>query len=318
MGNADGGVPAASSMNVPVSYTLNTGQFLQITQQKELTGSVIQSTQPVGVFGASACMDVPNGQDLCDSGQQQLPPVRALGSEYVGVRYRNRGAGADGGSPPEETPPWRVVGAVDGTQLTWLPSTPPGAPKTIGQGDVAEFPAAGPFVVTSQDPNHPFYLGAFMTGGGDPPPTPSGLGGEGDPDWVNVVSPAQYLNHYVFFTDPTYPDTNLVLVRSPSKVDGTFADVTLDCAGGSGPITLSGWQPIGKYEYTRVDLVTGNFMSVGGCTNGRQELASKLPFGVTVWGWGTFATQTPNVSYAYPAGAGFQPINQVMIPPTPK
>jgi hypothetical protein len=303
-GNSIPGSPA----NTPAKFTLNAGEFIQITQPAELTGSVIQSSLPVGVFGASACMDVPLAQNDCDSAQQQLPPVRALGSEYVGVRYRGRGGGMD------EVVPWRIVGAVNGTMLTWEPAAPAGAPKSIGLGEVAEFKATGPFVVKSQDGDHPFYLGGYMTGGGLPGGLP--FGGEGDPDWVNVIAPAQYLNHYVMFTDPTYPETNLVIIRTPSQVDQKFADVTLNCAGSTMPQTLGGWQPIGSYEYTRVDLVTGNFMSVNDCSNGRQEISSALPFGVTVWGWGN-TTETKQVSYAYPAGAGFLPINAVMIPPIP-
>lgn len=293
---------AAGTANMPVTYTLNKGEFLQITQPAELSGSPIQSTEPIGVIGGSTCMDVPVGTSDCDSAQQQIPPVKALGTEYVAVRYRGRGG-------MDEAPPWRLVGAVNGTALSWTPLTPPGAPATLNLGDVIEFPAAGPFVVKSQDGDHPFYLGGYMTGG-EP------FGGEGDPDWVNVIPPQQYLDHYVLFTDPTYPETNLVVVRTPSKVDGSFADVTLNCAGGASKV-LTDWAPIGSYEYTRVDLVTGNFTSVDGCENGRQEILSPLPFGVTVWGWGA-TQQTQYVSYAYPAGAGFQPINQVVVPPTPK
>jgi hypothetical protein len=248
-------------------------------------------------------MNVPVGQADCDSAQQQIPPVRALGSEYVGVRYRARGGQAS------EVVPWRLVGAVDGTVLTWEPSAPPGAPKSLALGQVAELSAPGPFVVRSQDGAHPFYLGGYMTGGAP-------FGGEGDPDWVNVITPAQYLDHYVLFTDPTYPETNLVLVRAPSKVDGKFADVHLACAGG-GAKTITGWKPIGAYQWALVDLVTGNYTSVDGCSNGRQEITSALPFGVTVWGWGA-TLQTQYVSYAYPAGAGFQPINQVVVPAVPK
>jgi hypothetical protein len=293
----------AGPANTATKYTLNKGEFLQIVQPEELTGSPLQSDQPVGVFGGSTCMDVPVGTSDCDSAQQQIAPVRALGSEYVGVRYRGRGG-------MDEAPPWRLVGAVDGTALTWTPAAPAGAPKTIGLGEVVEFPAAGPFTVTSQAADHPFYLGAYMTGGAP-------FNGEGDPDWVNVIPPQQYLNHYVLFTDPTYPETNLVVVRTRSKNDDTFADVTLNCAGGTAGKVLDGWTPIGTYEYTRVDLVTGNFTSVDGCSNGRQEIQSPLPFGVTVWGWGA-TQQTQYVSYAYPAGAGFTPINQVVIPPIPK
>ncbi len=288
----------AGTANTPVTYTLNKGEFLQITQPEELTGSPIASTKPVAVFGASSCITVPSGMNDCDSAQQQLAPVQALGSEYAAVRHRGRGGN-------EEAPPWRLVGAVKGTKLSWTPMAPMGAPTTLDLGQVVEFPSTGEFVVASQDAEHPFYLGAYMTGS-EP------FNGEGGPEWVNVIPPSQYLNYYVLFTDPTYPETSLVVVRTPSKLDKKFVDVTLSCAG-----PLKDWKKVGDYEYTRVDLVTGDFMSVNGCTNGRQEMTSKQPFGVTVWGWGN-TQQTKRVSYAYPAGAGFQPINQVVIPTIPQ
>jgi hypothetical protein len=83
--------------------------------------------------------------------------------------------------------------------------------------------------------------------------------------------------------------------------------------------TISGWQPLGDYEFTRVTLVTGKFEGQSGCANGRQSMTSKAPFATTVWGWGSvtfgpadiFATY---VSYAYPAGTGTKLINKVEIP----
>ncbi|WP_437959625.1 IgGFc-binding protein [Sorangium sp. So ce119] len=295
---AGANVEAANS-NEAKTYRLNAGEFLQITQKDELTGSPIESTKPIGLFGAHACMVVPNGVADCDSGQQQIAPVRATGSEYVSVRYRNRIADRD------ESPPWRIVGMVDDTTLTWEPSKPQGAPDTIKLGEVYQFDTGEPFVVKSQDVNHPFYVGQYMTGG-------SAFMNIGDPDWVNVVPPSQFLDYYVFFTDPTYPETSLVVVRTRSKLNDEFADVELDCTG-----KLSGWTPIGDgdYEYTVVDITTGNFEPVGDCANGRHEMRSDLPFGVTVWGWGAIQ-QNYRVSYAYPAGAGFLPINEVEIPPT--
>ena len=76
---------------------------------------------------------------------------------------------------------------------------------------------------------------------------------------------------------------------------------------------------MGDHEFTRIDLVTGNFQDVGNCSNGRHVIESEAPFGVTVWGWGGYSTfSTGYVSYAYPAGASVQPINEVVVPPTPK
>jgi hypothetical protein len=62
--------------------------------------------------------------------------------------------------------------------------------------------------------------------------------------------------------------------------------------------------------------VTGNFMSVNGCSNGLHTATSTLPFGLVVWGWGSIATNpffSGAVSYAYPAGASVKPINTVVI-----
>jgi len=303
---------------VPATYMLNRGEVVQFTQAAPLAGSVIQSNHPVGVWGGKTNL----GIDACcdDSAHQQIPPVRALGSEYAAVRYRNRYDGI------EEEPPWRIIGAVNGTSLTYDPAPPNGAPLSINLGQVIDFHATGQFVVRSQDADHPFYMSAHMTGAAlyDPeqqtPPTGS-ADGRGDAEFVNIVPPGEYLDKYVFFTDPTYSETNLVLVRV--KGPEGFADVTLDCLG-----VIAGWQPLGaagKYQYARVDLVRHNFEPQGNCNNGRHEIGSKQPFGLTVWGWGSAETgvlgngfYTQYVSYAYPAGAGVAPINTVEVPTVPK
>lgn len=294
------GVPG-SAQGIPMTVTLNRGQFLQVTQDAELSGSPIVSNKPVGLFGASSCMNVPVSEVACDTAHQQIPSIKALGHSYVGARHRDR-------TGTVENEPWRIMGAVDGTNLTWIPSTPPGAPTTLSSGQVVEFSTPERFYVESQDIDHPFYLSSYMTGG-------EKYGGTGDPEWVSSVPTEQFLKNYVLFTDPTYSDTSLVVIRARGN-DGNFADVNLDCAG-----VIGGWKPMGDFEYTNVDLVKGNFEDVGGCSNGRREMDSTAPFGVTVWGWGSIpgfpgstALYTQYVSYAYPAGAGVKPINQVEIP----
>jgi IgGFc binding protein len=126
---------------------------------------------------------------------------------------------------------------------------------------------------------------------------------------VVSVPPEQYLSDYVFFADPTYPETNLVLIRERG-LDAQFHDVTLDCAG-----VLANWQTVGDYEWTRADLMTGNFAPVGNCSTGRHQVKSDAPFGLWVWGWGTplTSTFTANVSYGYPGGMNVAPINMVVI-----
>jgi hypothetical protein len=299
-----GGVPAGVE-NVPTSFNLNRGQHAQITQNDELTGSVIQSDKPVGLMAGHQCMYVPVNNFACDHGEQMVPPIRALGSEYVGVMHRPRMG---------EPALWRLVGAVDGTQLTWVPDV--GGPPSLEQGEVVEFLSSTPFVVKSQDKDHPFILFSHMVGS----QFIAAMAGYGDADTVISVPTDQYQTATVFFADPTYPETNLVLVRKKKEEDGKFYDVDLDCAG-----VLTGWQPVGDYEWTRTDLMTGNFQGVGNCSTGRHEIKSDGPFGLWVWGWGTPLTGmsgTPSysawVSYGYPAGMSVQAINTVVVPPEPK
>lgn len=294
-----GGVPSGGP-NASYTVQLQRGQYVQFSQAEELSGSPVQSNKPVALFGAASCLNIPVGEEACDTAHQQIPPISALGNAYVGANHRDRTAAL-------ETEPWRIMGAVNGTTLTWLPAPPPGAPSQIEFGQVIEFAASSAFYVKSQDANHPFYLSSYMTGGGK-------YNGIGDPEWVNAIPTDQFLTDYVLFTDPTYSETSLVVTRKKGD-NGQFADVKLDCAG-----ALTGWKPVGEFETTFINLVTGQFQNVGNCSNGRHEIHSDAPFGVTVWGWGTIPgfpgtkLYTQYVSYAYPAGAGVKPINTVEIP----
>lgn len=289
-----GGIPAGPAGEA-IDIVLNRGEHAQLTQVAELTGSIIASDKPVGLMAGHNCMRVPTGVGACDHGEQMVPAVSALGHEYVGVMHQPR-AGEPG--------IWRVVGAVDGTELTW--STAVGGPTKLARGQSVWFSSADPFVVRSQDAEHPFLLFSYMSSS----EWKDGLAGLGDPDFVLGVPPDQFLDRYVFMTDPTYPETGLVIVRT--KVDGKFADVDLDCAG-----VLEGWQAVGDYEWLRVQLATGDFESVGNCSNGRHEIKSEAPFGVWVWGWSPpIGSQFFSgwVSYGYPAGMSIRPINDVEIP----
>jgi hypothetical protein len=288
------GIPAGNP-GQPLTITLNKGQHAQITQQAELTGSQISADKPIGFMAGQPCMNMPTSTAYCDHGEQMVPPVRALGSRYVGVMYRPRVAA-------ETKTFWRIVGAVDNTALTW--STNVGGPAVIMKGQSVQFETGTPFVVTSQDPDHPFMLFTYMTS------SQHVQDGFGDPDFVVNVPPEQFMGQYVFFTDPTYPETNLVITRARG-FDAQFHDVNLDCLG-----PISGWTTINAdFEFARVDLVTGNFQNVGACSTGRHEIRSDAPFGLQVWGWGTPNTSafTANVSYGYPAGMNVRPINDVIF-----
>jgi IgGFc binding protein len=319
--------------------TLNAGEFVELETRGPIDpvsgngfftvaahpiANALTSTKPVSVVGGSPCQNKVRGP--CDSTHQQIPPLNAMGHRYAAVGYRNR--------CPElvETIPWQIMGLVDGTKLTFTPhptvvkpkpdqygdpsvnpGAPAAAPTTVNAGQVVEFYTADPFVVESQDQQHPFYLAGYMTGSRVVAPTCKAF--LGDPEFVNVVPVEQFMNAYIFFTDPSYPTTNLVVVRAKDE-SGKFADVKLACAQDP----LSGWQPLGDLEYTRVDLTSGAFKpQIPGCDNGRNRIESTGPFSITVWGWGSddvmlHGENTRAVSYAYPGGSAVRKVNDVSIP----
>ncbi|MFT3766177.1 MAG: IgGFc-binding protein [Minicystis sp.] len=248
-----------------------------------------------------------------DSAHQQIPHIKALGSEYVAPGVVTRLA-----SLGPESVPYRLLGVVDGTTLTYDPAPPPNAPTSLQAGQVAEFETTSIFVVRSQDDDHPFGLTHYMPG------TPLGNSRDGcgpqkpfpgltecdlgDEDWVNILAPKQFLQRYVFFTDPTYGTTNLVITRA--KGANGFSEVSIDCLGGN----VTGWQNVdgaGKYQVAYVDLVRGA-QPIAQCTGSRHEAKSAGQFGVIVWGTDYFA------SYGYPAGGNAGSINNVSVPPVPK
>jgi hypothetical protein len=206
---------------------------------------------------------------------------------------------------------YRIVAALDGTTLKFDPDIM-GAPATVGQKP-ADFQATGPFRVTSQDAGHPFSIAQIMDTcnipggtreGATAPDFPPNLG---DEEFVVLLPPQQFLSNYVFFTDPTYATTNLVLTRV--KTASGFSDVKVDCLG-----AIGGWKQAdstGQYEVTSVDLVRADKGNMG-CENGRHTAKSNGPFGIVVWGLDSYS------SYAYPAGGFAAPITNVVVPPEPK
>lgn len=284
----EGGVGVAgAAANQVVRYTLNRGQVLQLLQGQELAGTFIRSDKAIAVWGGHPCMQLPLGNAACDSGHQQFPAVPLLGNDYLAVRHKERNPGRN------ESALWRFVGAVDGTQLTFDP--PVGGPAMLGAGQTFTFTSPGPFRVTSQDASHIFFLAQMMTGG-------ESNSDVGDPEFVNLVPPQQYLKRYLFLTDPTYASTDLVFVR-PLASDNTYHDVTLDCLG-----VVGNWFGIGgtSFQYARVSWARG---ATSGCRNGVHQASSTAPFGLTVWGTDSYT------SYGYPAGMSVRPINTVVVGP---
>jgi IgGFc binding protein len=281
-------------------WTLQRGEVLELAQPESLAGSPIEASQPVAVFGGNQCALVPDGRLACDSLHQQIPPIHHWASSYSAVPYESRRKGLGGAAPAPESVYWRIVGASDGTVLTYEPEPPSGSPATLKSGETVTFTSNHPFVVKSQDAKHPFYLAVYMSGS----QTYSTLG---DPDFVNVVPDEQFLDRYVFFLDHTYSDSNLTVVRRKDRRG--LHDVTIDCLG---PVTE--WLPLGndgaaEYAWVKMTRNRGPVKTaIGSCGYGRHEALSDGPFALYVWGLDADA------SYGFPAGAGSRPTSPYEVP----
>jgi hypothetical protein len=304
------GAPATPA-GAKATYTIDAGQMLEWQLPNgttDLSGTVLASDKPIAVFAGNRLLRLqPKVEPGGEEAHAEVPPVSALGSEYVAAPWATRRKDL-----ADESIPYRLVGAVDGTTLTFDPPVA-GAPATLDRATVADFAVTGPFRVTSQDADHPFAFAQLMPtanvdGGSRPGATaPSYPPMLGDEEFVIVQPPPEFLSYYVFFTDPTYPTTNLVITRA--KGPGGFADVEIPCLG-----KVGGWQSVGAkgdYEVTNVDLVRAG-VPVGSCQNGRQTAKSAAPFGLVVWGEDSYS------SYAYPAGGNAAKLSNVTVPATPK
>jgi len=287
-----GGDLPTLSVDQPITFELDAGEHAQFMGSDDFTGTIVQASGPLGVWVGHECAFFPEEVAACDHLEQMLPSVRNLPSQYVGAGVKRA----------SEAVAWRVFAAVDGTELSW--STDVGGPTSLDRGDSAYVVTGTPFVVSSQDDEHPFYLFNYMTGQ-SAIDVDEGTHG-GDPDFVLAPPPQQFLDRYTFFVDPTYT-TQLVVVRGQSGAGsdgsaGGFSDVELRCSGQE-PTQVSGWRDVvgGSYQYARVST---------SCA-GQMQADSAAPFGIHVWGIYEYA------SVGYPAGLGLRELNGLDVPPVP-
>jgi hypothetical protein len=293
--------------NQVTAYQVNAGQVLQWSGPSDLTGSILKADKPIGVFTGNPYLLVhtaDNPSSGQDSAHQQITDVNALGNEFIGPGLYSR----LGGLAPESVL-YRIVGVVEGTQLTWDPAPPAGAPAAVSVGQIVEFQSRELFSVRSQDEDHPFALTQYMSGtlSGQPGcgTNPNSNCTLGDDEWVVLVPPQQFLRHYAFFVDPTYGTSTLVITRT--RGPSGFADVELACMG-----VIGGWMPVGnsgEYEVAHVELYRGSTAAVPGCATSQHLASSEGDFGIMVWGTDYYA------SYGYPAGGNLKTLNEISVGP---
>ena len=266
------------------SFTLNAGDVIEIVgpPSSDFSGSQVQADKPVQVISGMPCDDVPEGAPACDHIEETVFPAETMGKHYIFAAP----TGPNGNAPGAVV---RLVGNVDGTQLTYGKGAPGGAAKTINAGQVVDLgQAAGEFEITG---DHEFEVVVLMLGGSvqDPHGMGSPVPSKGDPSLSFTTAVEQYRTKYVFL--------------APDDYDVSYADIIVPMGAS---VTLDGapLQAAPKAIGTSGFGIARQLLGPG--KGGAHVLESSLPVGLQVMGYGSYT------SYQYPGG-----LNLIAIAPPP-
>jgi len=172
---------SGQAAGTPFSFTIDKGQAVMFTSQ-DVTGSMINSSSPIAVFGGNQCADVPAGAYACDHLLTALPSTDHFTSTaVVPFTVGTEGAGSAGNLI-------RVVAATDGTVVQYNGATV----ATLNAGQFFDFNGGTGGIVTSSSPVEVMeFLTSQSTHSGTTP---------GDPaiSWIPGVD--QWLSDYIFST----------------------------------------------------------------------------------------------------------------------
>jgi len=308
---AGGGVPDVGA-GTPYTATLNDGDVLQLSSASDagdMTGTYVESSAPVAVFGGTECSDIPylcdwcrdvfgnppggehreNTCAWCDHLEEQMFPLTTWGKTMVAARVPVRSSGG-----VAEAAFWRVIASEDATTVNINARAgltlrfPPGygTPATLARGQILEFELTGP----DWDPgdalveaDKPVLVVQYIEG---QECTNLDAGGGGDPAMVLMIPVEQYLDEYLFLTPNTYEVDQVIVVRQAGAVN------TLD----DHVLTDERFIPVAAgYEVARV--------MVG---DGVHRITGTSAFGIIAVGY------SPYVSYAYPGGLSLEVINPII------
>ena len=266
--SATGGIAAGAGVpNTPgggtATFSLNTGDVELVVGAGDLSGTLVNATNPVQIISGIACTQMPHGTEACDHLEESVLPVETLGKHY----FVTVPTGPDGAAHKHVV---RIYGNVDGTALSY-PGANPGFPATINAGQMVELTGVSKDFEVVGD--HELTVASFQYGQGPV----SGVNA-GDPAQSYMVTLEQYRVKYIFLAPDDY-DVSFADIVGPMD-----AQVILD-----GQALSQAPTPISSgYGVSRVKLSSG--------ISGAHVLQSDKPIGLQVMGYGDYT------SYQYPGG----------------
>jgi hypothetical protein len=265
-------------------FTLNASDVVQLNSFGDLSGTWVEASAPIAVFGGNTCAYVPAAVSYCDHLEHQLFPATTWSYEYVAARTPIRSVYAT-----PESDYWRIVASEDDTVITTTPDVP-GIPASMSKGQVAEVSANYSFQIDSTEP---ILVGQFLTGS-----TATDLDDEdegldfpsGDPAFALLPPVEQFMKNYVFLAPEKYI-SDYVVITLPAGLE-----VLLDDA----PITAN---PACAIETLSADWDIAHCL----IADFTHTVDAEEPVGITVWGYGG------RVSYGYTGGVDLETINPIII-----
>ena len=249
--------------------TLVPANFIELISSTphDLTGSVVESTQRVAVFGGHeeaviTLSDTAQGSDSCcaDHLEEQLLPLTVWSTETLCVKAKPRGDSS-------EKDVWRVISGEENNRITTIPPIEGLNGITLNFGEWVQIESSSSFKIvgTGVIQASQFLLSQGLT-----------QEGKGDPSMILTVPTNKYRAQYDLLVPMGYGEDWVTVIR-PSGVE-----------------VLMNGAPLGE-SFTSFGEGTWEFAYVP-VTPGTYTFGSSVPFGLVAYGWNNA------VSYGYPAG----------------
>lgn len=250
-------VPTASTTGHPVgqafTVSLNRFEVYQLrtgTSAADLTGTLIVSDKPVGLFSGHSCANLPtSGTGFCDHLCEQIPPTDTWGQRVLTLPLATRLNGDT----------FRIVADEPGTMVTIAGPVP--ETFTLAAGQFVQRILRGNNEITA---NKGILVAQFSNGG-------SYDGVVSDPFMMLVPPAEQFLRRYTFSTPASGFRTNLVNMVAPA------ADAL------SGLVLLDG-VPIASNRFTII-AASGFACAKIPLTLGSHTISGPQPLGIYVYGF---------------------------------
>jgi|GEM_PF-3176543 len=255
---------------VPSTITLQQGQVYQLRSlltNADYTSTKITADKPVSVFGGAQCTNISGTFRACDHLVEQMPPLSSWGKSFLTVPLASRLQGDV----------FRFLAQKNGTAV----SVNGAVVATLGAGEFFETILSSTSYnrITSSEP---VLVGQYSR-------SSDADGVVSDPFFSLVPPDEQFLNSYVFSAGTVNIQANYLNITSPTSNIGS---VTVD-----GVVVNAGlWQPIPATSFSGAKVPV---------SSGVHAIASALPVGLLIYGFGTYD------SYGYLGGQSFSPVATV-------